>query len=252
MIDWIVQRALPAHVPAALRRVRSPHSIDADLETPAETQARVALEDLERRYIDDKARFQTDLARTRQEAEPVRSGLLYGSGGELADAVDVVLRAAGFTVTDLDAELCTTKLADLLAVLDGDACLIEVKSTSGAAPEKLVSHLQRHLETWPQLRPNQPVTCAALIVNHQHRLDPAQRPPEAYQRKEFVDALNSPVLTTGQLFDWWRAQDWSAVRTSALGRPHSGRTSKPSTAQSTASSPRQRRFWSRSGGANPA
>ncbi|MGW2515166.1 hypothetical protein ACWC0A_38565 [Streptomyces scopuliridis] len=251
VVDWIVQRALPAHVPAALRRVRSPHSVDADLETPEETKARVALEELERRYIDDKARFQAELERARQEAEPVRSGLLYGSGGELADAVAVVLRAAGFTVTDLDAELGATKSADLLAALDQEMCLIEVKSVSGAAPEKLVSYLQRHLETWPQLRPNRPVTCAALIVNHQHRLDPAQRSTEVYQRKEFVDALNFPVLTTGQLFNWWRAQDWSAVRTAVLGHPHAGRTSKP-TAQSTASSPRQRRSWFRSRGANSA
>ncbi|MGW6512499.1 hypothetical protein ACWGCP_34145 [Streptomyces niveus] len=29
VLDWIVQRALPAHIPAALRRVRSPHSINA-------------------------------------------------------------------------------------------------------------------------------------------------------------------------------------------------------------------------------
>lgn len=252
VVDWIVQRALPAHVPAALRRVRAPHSIDVGLETPAETNARVALEELERRYIDDKARFEADLERARREAEPVRSGLLYGSGGELTDAVAVVLRAAGFTVTDLDAELGATKSADLLAVWDQETCLIEVKSASGAAPEKLVSHLQRHLETWPQLRPNQPVTCSALIVNHQHKLDPAQRPTEVYQRKEFVDALTFPVLTTGQLFDWWRAQDWSAVRTAVLGRPHSGQTSKPTAAQSTASAHRQRRFWFRSGGAHSA
>jgi hypothetical protein len=250
VVDWMVQRALPAHVPAALRRVRSPHSIDTDLETPAETQARLALEELERRYVDDKARFQAGLERARQEAEPVRSGLLYGSAGELTDAVAVVLRAAGFTVTDLDSELGSTKSADLLAVLDQDTCLIEVKSASGAAPEKLVSHLQRHLETWPQLRPNQPVTCSALIVNHQHRLDPTQRPTEVYQRKEFVDALTFPVFTTGQLFGWWRAQDWSAVRTAVLGHPHSGQISRPSTAQSTVHSRQRRRFWFRSGGAS--
>ncbi|MFE7790647.1 hypothetical protein [Streptomyces sp. NPDC057460] len=46
-------------------------------------------------------------------------------------------------------ELGATKSADLPAVLDHETCLIEVKSASGAAPEKLVSHLQRHLETWP-------------------------------------------------------------------------------------------------------
>jgi hypothetical protein len=247
VVDWIVQRALPAHVPVALRRVRSPHSIDTALETPAETKARIGLEELERRYIDDKARFQADLERARQEAEPVRSGLLYSSGSELTDAVAVVLRAAGFTVTDLDAELGATKSADLLAVLDQETCLIEVKSVSGAAPERLVSHLQRHLETWPQLCPNRPVTCSALIVNHQHRVDRAQRPTEVYQRKEFVDALTFPVLTSGQLFDWWRAQDWSVLQTAVLGRPTSRQVDKASGAQSTAEHPRRRRFWLRSG-----
>ncbi|MEU7646892.1 hypothetical protein [Streptomyces huasconensis] len=243
VLDWIVQRALPEHVPAALRRVRSRHSIDADLET----QARLALGELERRYLDDKARCQADAERARQEAEPVRSGLLYASGSELVDAVAGVLRAAGFTVTDLDTELGTTVSADLLVVLDGATCLVEVKAASGAAPEKLASQLQRHLKTWPQLRPSQPVTCAALIVNHQHRLDPAERSPEVYQRREFIDALTFPVLATGQLFNWWRTQDWLAVRTAVLGTPHPDALGKTSAAPSTAESPRRRRFWPRSG-----
>ncbi|MEU8718367.1 hypothetical protein [Streptomyces sp. NPDC048663] len=254
VVDWIVQKALPEHVPAALRRVRSPHSIDADLETPAETKARAALDELEHRYIDDKARLQADLEQARQEAEPVRSSLLYGTGRELEVAVAVVLRDAGFTVTELDAEL-GTKSADLLAVLDQETCLIEVKAASGAAPEKLVSYLQRHLEKWPQLRPDKPVTCSVLIVNHQHRLDPAQRPTEVYQRnqhKEFVDALTFPVLATGQLFDWWRTQDWPAVRTAVLGRPHAAQPGKPSTTQSPVNPPSQRRSWFRSRGANSA
>lgn len=244
VLDWIVQRALPAHIPAALRRVRSPHSINADLETPAETQARVALEELERRYTDDKERFQADLERAQGEAEPVRSALLYGSGAELADAVAAVLRAAGFAVTDLDTELGGTQSADLLAVLDGQRCLIEVKSASGAASEKLAASLQRHLETWPQLRPGQPVTCAALIVNHQHRLDPAQRSAEVYQREGFVDALTFPVLTTGRLFSWWRVGDWPAVRTAVLGRPGPGPepADRPSTSQAPVNSGRRRRF----------
>ncbi|WP_225859591.1 hypothetical protein [Streptomyces albicerus] len=255
VVGWIVQQALPAHNPAALRRARSPHSMNADLETPAEKQARVALEELERRYTDDKARLQADLEQARQEADPVRSGLLYGTGSELEGAVAAVLRAAGFTVTELDVELGAPKSADLLAVLEQETCLVEVKSASGAASEKLVTSLQRHLEKWPQLRPHQPVTCSAMIINHQHRLDPAQRPTEVYprnQHKEFVDALTFPVLATGQLFDWWRAQDWSAVRTAVLGRPHPGRTSKPTTAQNTTSTAQKRRFWRRSGGSGSA
>ncbi|MFD7900569.1 hypothetical protein [Streptomyces sp. NPDC059743] len=221
VVDWLVQRALREHVPAALRRVRSRHHVDSALETLAETQARRALEELERRYLEDKARLEGELQRARQEAEPVRAGLLYGSGSELEDAVAVVLRAAGFAVTDLDEELGGTLSADLLAVLNGSTCLVEVKAAAGAAGEKLISQLQRHLEKWPQLRPGQPVTCAALIVNHQHRLNSAERPAEVYQRR-VVDALPFPVIASGDLFRWWRTQDWSAVQAAALGQAHSG------------------------------
>ncbi|MFB7091592.1 hypothetical protein [Streptomyces sp. NPDC056296] len=145
MVDWLVQRALPEHVPAALRRVRSRHPVDPALETPAETQARSSLEELERRYLEDKARLEGELDQARQEAEPVRAALLYGSGSELEDAVAVVLRAAGFAVTDLDEELGDTLSADLLAALNGSTCLVEVKAASGAAAEKLISQLNA---TW--------------------------------------------------------------------------------------------------------
>lgn len=219
VLDWLVQRGLPEHVPAALRRVRSRRYLDPALETPAETQARSSLEELERRYLEDKARLEDELAQARQEAEPVRAALLYGSGSELEDAVAVVLRAAGFTVIDLDEELGDTLSADLLAVLNGSTCLVEVKAASGAAGEKLISQLQRHLEKWPQLRPGQPVTCAALIVNHQHRLDPAERSAEVYQRR-VVDTLSFPVIASGDLFRWWCTQDWPAVQGAVLGQAH--------------------------------
>lgn len=221
VVDWLIQRALPEHVPAALRRVRSRHQVDPALETPAEMQARIALEELERRYLEDKGRLEDDLERARQEAEPMRAGLLYGIGSELEDAVAVVLRAAGFAVTDLDEDLGGTLSADLLAVLNGSSCLVEVKATAGAAGEKLISQLQRHLEKWPQLRPGQPVTCAALIVNHQHRLDPTERSAEVYQRR-VVDALSFPVIASGDLFRWWRTQDWPAVQAAVLGQADSG------------------------------
>ncbi|MGC5344912.1 hypothetical protein [Streptomyces sp. DT171] len=221
VVDWLVQRALPEHVPAALRRVRSRHHLDPALETLTETQARSDLEELERRYLEDKTRLEDGLQRARQEAEPVRAGLLYGTGSVLEDAVAVVLRAAGFVVIDLDEELGGTLSADLLAVRNGSTCLVEVKAAAGAAGEKLISQLQRHLDKWPQLRTGQPVTCAALIVNHQHRLDPAERPAEVYQRR-VVDVLPFPVIASGDLFRWWRTQDWSAVQAAVLGQAHSG------------------------------
>ncbi|CAM5343965.1 hypothetical protein [Streptomyces griseomycini] len=249
VVDWLVQRALPEHVPAALRRVRSCHHVDPALETPAETQARSALEELERRYLEDKARLEDELERARQEAEPVRSGLLYGSGSELEDAVAVVLRAAGFAVTDLDEELGDTLSADLLAVLNGSTCLVEVKAAAGAAGEKLISQLQRHLEKWPQLRPGQPVTCAALIVNHQHRLEPAERSAEVYQRR-VVDALPFPVIASGDLFRWWRTQDWAALQAAVLGQAHVAgeREEPPAEGRETPAVGRRRwRPWSKGG-----
>jgi hypothetical protein len=219
VVDWLVQRALPTHVPAALPRVRSAHGIDPALETAAEAEVRTALASLEQRYADDKARFEGELQAARKIAEPMRNALLYGTGSELEKAVAEVLRAAGFTVTELDTALGGTVSADLLATLKDQVCLVEVKSASGAASENLVGQLKRHLDTWPQLRPGQPLTCAALIVNHQHRLDPAQRSPNVYQRQVFLDALTFPVVTTRDLFDWWRTSDWEAVRASVLSSP---------------------------------
>ncbi|MFF7127269.1 hypothetical protein [Streptomyces sp. NPDC008240] len=249
VVDWLVQRALLEHVPAALRRVRSRHHVDPALETTAETQARGALEELERRYLEDKTRLEDDLERARQEAEPMRSALLYGSSSELEAAVAVVLRAAGFAVTDLDEELGGTLSADLLAVLNGSTCLVEVKAAAGAAGEKLISQLQRHLEKWPQLRPGQPVTCAALIVNHQHRLDPAERPAEVYQRR-VVDALPFPVIASGDLFRWWRTQDWPAVQAAVLGqaRPGGEQDEPPAGGRETLAVRRRRwRAWGKGG-----
>ncbi|MFJ4873281.1 hypothetical protein [Streptomyces sp. NPDC088757] len=249
IVDWLVQRALPEHVPAALRRVRSHHHLDPALETPAETQARSALEELERRYLEDKTRLKADLKQARQQAEPVRNGLLYGTGSELEDAVAVVLRAAGFAVTDLDEELGDTLSADLLAVLNGATCLVEVKAVAGPAGEKLIAQLQRHLDKWPHLRPGQPVTCAALIVNHQHRLDPVERPAEVYQRR-VVDALPFPVIASVDLFRWWCMQDWPAVQAAVLGQAHvAGEREEPPAegCETPAVGRRRWRPWNRGG-----
>jgi hypothetical protein len=241
VVDWLVQRAFPEHVPAALRRVRSRHDVDPALETPAETQARTALEELDRRYEENRARLQGERERARQEAEPVRSGLLYSSGAELEAAVAAVLRAAGFTVTNLDAEL-GTQSADLLAVLDGSTCLVEVKAASGAAGEKMIAQLQGHLETWPALRPDQPVTCAALIVNHQHRLAPAERTGEVFQRRARLNTLPFPVVTTGNLFRWWCTQDWPAVQAAVLGQARPGGEQRRRPADGSGNQPGRRRW----------
>ncbi|WP_435059319.1 hypothetical protein [Streptomyces sp. bgisy060] len=245
ILVWLVQIALPAHVPDALRRVRSPYSVSLDLETPAESSARTALEELERHYAVEKARLEAEQTRAKEAAEPVRNGLLFGTGSELEDAVAVVLRAAGFDITNLDEEL-GTKSADLLAVLGEETCLVEVKSQSGQAKEALVAALQRHLDTWPELRPNRPVTRGALIVNHQQRLDPAQRTREVYARAEFVATLQHPVIPAIGLFDWWRTEDWAAVRAAVLGPQHRGTgPSEEASAKPESPAPLRRRPWYR-------
>lgn len=217
VIDWLVQQALPAYVPGALRRIRSARHVDADLLTAGESAARKALADLEEQYTRDKAALEQQLHSATEEATAVRDGLLYGTGGVLVGAVREVLTAAGFEVHDLDAELGGTKSADLLAVLGNSRCLIEVKSASGSAGEGLVSDLQRHISTWPGLQPPQPpVTHAALIVNHRCRQPPAERPSQVYTRAEFVTAVPFPVLSAVQLFAWWRASDWPAIKNALL------------------------------------
>ena len=213
VIDWLVQQALPAYVPGAQRRVRSRGHVDDDLQTAQETAARLAITELRERYERDNEALEQQLRSATEEATPVRDGLLHGTGGEVADAVRTVLTAAGFKVHDLDVELGGPKSADLLAVRGASRCLIEVKSASGNAGEGLVGDLQRHISTWPGLRPaQQPVTHAALVVSHQYRRPPRERSSQVYTRPEFVSALPFPVISARQLFDWWRAADWPAIR----------------------------------------
>ena len=177
-----------------MRRARSPHFVDAAWQTPAETRARQALADLEATYAVDHTRLEGELNAATAAAEPIRYGMLYGTGGELEDAVGTVLRAAGFTVVNLDDELGGTESADLLATYWSELRLVEVKSTSGNAPEKLVGSLERHLATWPSLRPDDPVGGGVLVVNHQHRRDPGERSAQVYERAAFVDSLTVEVL----------------------------------------------------------
>jgi len=217
ILDWLVQRALPEYAPHALRRVRSSHFIDPDLQTADELAARQGLADLEARYAEEKLHLERALHEAQTRAEPVRYGLLYGTGAQLVQAVAQVLTDAGLRTLDLDQELGGTKSADLLVTAGGTLWrLVEVKAASGAAPEQLVSYLRRHLTTWPQLRP-EPVTGGVLIVNHQHRLPPSERTAEIYSRPEFVGSLTETVVSTVQLFDWWRAGEWTTIRTTVLG-----------------------------------
>jgi len=81
----------------------------------------------------------------------------------------------------------------------------------------MVGHLERHLGTWPQLRPGTPVTAGVLVVNHQHRLHPSERTAHVYSRPEFVASLRVAVVSTLELFHWWRAENWAAIQDAILG-----------------------------------
>lgn len=254
VLDWLISQALPEHVPGALRRVRARQAVVPTLQTPGEDAARRELADLEATFERERDRLSAELRRATEAAEPIRDGLLYGTGSELVDAVSSVLRAAGLTVTELDDALGDTTSADLL-VFDGRRRrLVEVKSAGGSAGEKLVAALERHLQTWPQLRPQEPVDGGVLVVNHQHKLDPDNRSPEVFTRPEFVAALTVTVLSSRRLFDWWRYSDWEAIQAAVMGtaeRPTSTATSEPQPDAGTRppSEPenqrRPRRWWSR-------
>ncbi|HLM93147.1 MAG TPA: hypothetical protein VK273_05000, partial [Gaiellaceae bacterium] len=95
ILDWLVQRALPTHIPGALRRARSPHAFDPALQTLAEAAVRRALEQLDADYARERPQLEAELREATAVADPVRYGLLYGTGAELATAVASVLAAAG-------------------------------------------------------------------------------------------------------------------------------------------------------------
>lgn len=217
VIDWLVQHAIPAYVADAPRRHRLASAVDPGLETRAETEARAGLADLETRYARDKARLEQDLADARAVADPIRNGLLFGTGQALVDAVAQTLSAAGFAVNDLDAELGATVSADLLVAIGPHRRLVEVKSERGNAKEALVGDLRRHLDTWSDLQPDSSVDGGTLIVNHQRKQPPGQRSRQIYGRPEFVRTLTVPVVSTLDLFDWWKIENWEAIRTAVLG-----------------------------------
>jgi len=240
ILTWLVERALPGSVPGALRRARSPLALDPALQTPAEAAAHRALEDLEASYAEQRCRLDDRLEAAKAQAEPIRHGLLYGTSTELENTVAAVLDAAGFTVVNVDELLSDTTSADLLVSFGGKSRLIEVKSASGSASETLLAQLETHLRTWPQLQPAQPVDGGALVVNHQYRLEPDQRTGSVYTRPEFVAALTVPVLSTGELFEWWRASDWAATREAILDNAGNGdQESAVSAAQLSSSSPQR-------------
>lgn len=240
LLSWLIDQALPEYVPDALRRVRSDHFVDPDLQTTTELSVRQELADLEADYAAEKSRLQLELRQAETAAESIRYGLLYGSGSTLVTAVRAALSAAGLSSVDLDDELAGTRSADLLVVDGEHRILTEIKAAGGAAAENLVGALKRHLETWPQLRPSEPVSAGLLIVNHQHKLHPADRTRQVYSRPEFVQALDVRVLSALELFEHWRTENWPGLRAAVLG------TSADPTGPVVAESQTRRPWWRRS------
>lgn len=211
VLDWLAQQAIPELVPAAASRVHRYVADQPDLQTLEEQQLRARIEELTRAFDEQHRELQELLAAERARAHEVREPLLFGAGDALQDAVARVLADAGMTVSALD-PLVGTRSADLVVGHGGRNKLVEVKSSSGNASESLVDAPRRHLRTWPQLQPEVVVDGAVLVVNHQHRLPPAERSRAVYGRLEFVGSLEIPVVSAVQLFDWWRRADFAAIR----------------------------------------
>lgn len=242
ILDWLTAQALPRFVPAALQRLRWPLLRDPELMTAAESAAEEALADLEEQLARRRAALQEDLDRARAAADPIRDGLLYGIGQTLEQAIAAVLTDAGISVTALDAALGDTASADLLAEWDGRRRLVEVKSSKGNASETLMGRLENHLRNWPAPgRDN--VEGGVLVVNHQHGLPPSQRTEAVYSRPEFLRNLPAPVISTRQLFDWWRLGDRVGVRNAIFPTNATATTTAAPTDTGDANEPVRRRRW---------
>ncbi|MFD8947549.1 hypothetical protein ACFV0B_01645 [Streptomyces xanthophaeus] len=216
LVEWLVQHALPAYVPGALTRARSPLLRDLAFATDAEARLVETIAEEQRAHERRQSELKQQLAELRAVADPLRDRLLFGTGRPLEDAVHDVLKAAGATVTCLD-DVYGTKSADLLAEYGGRRVLVEVKSANNRAAQSLPDKLLKHLNTWPSLTGTEPVDGGVLVVNHQIKLPPAQRDAEVYADRAFADALTVPVIGSARLFDWWRREDWDAVLDAVFG-----------------------------------
>lgn len=220
VLDWLGTKGLPTVVPNALRRVRSPLFDDPAVQSQRERTVRDAIEALDIEHAARRSGLEAELAAAHIFAEPIRNGLLYEQGDPLVRAVESVLNQAGLATIDLDQEI-GTKNADLLVTLGQERVLVEVKGFGGAAPESAVAALQRHLQTWPQLRPSTPVSSGVLVVSHEIKQSPSVRSTVAYRRPEFVDSVQEKIVTARDLFEWWSHEDWLSIRAAFFQQPAS-------------------------------
>jgi hypothetical protein len=248
LLDWLAQRAILEFVPTAARRVRARVGDETELQTADEAAAHAALAQLDEDYRVRRDDLEQSLRDARAAADDLRHDLLFGSGMELEAAVSRVLSDVGFDVTHLDELLGRTASADLLVVQSDRRRLVEVKSASGNASERLVDAAKKHLATWPELRPDIEVEGILLIVNHQATAHPLDRSAEVYSRPEFVRSLTVPVMTTLQLYHAWRQNDFDAIRETVFEDTPKSRSASDGRPIPTPPHPqagRARRWWRR-------
>jgi hypothetical protein len=252
LLQWSQEQAFPEFVPGAMRRARRQLGTDVFLMSRAERTARTALAELEADYKARGGTLERQLEGAQTEASTVREGLLYGSGQQLVDAVRAVLESAGVTVVDLDEMLGGTKNADLLCTRGANARLVEVKSASGGASERLYQDLLRHLREWASLPGSTTIDGGALVINHEYRSIPADRSRQPYSRPEFLAAQAEPVVPTLTLFDAWREEDAEDIRRLLFGRvlerpmqPPDSAATQPSTVEQHTPELARRRWFGR-------
>jgi hypothetical protein len=219
LLQWLAEHALPELVPGAMLRARHPLAAEPALMTCRERSARTALTELQADYAARRQALESELKEAEAAASELRDGLLFGSGTILADTVRQVLEWAGVTVADLDEQLGGTANADLLCTYRERSRVVEVKSASGSASERVYQDLVRHLREWEKLPGSTSVEGGALVLNHQHRKAPHERDSKPYGRPEFLAAQAEPVITTMELFDAWREENDDAVRRLLFGDP---------------------------------
>lgn len=212
ILEWLVDQAVPEYVPSAARRVRGSLTGWPELQTAKEAFATHDLTQFEAEVERRGTELREALAVASREADEVRDPLLYGSDAVLVRAVSRVLSDAAIEVVDLDEEFGDSVSADLLVTYAGRRMLVEIKSATGNPGERLVDDATRHLQTWPNLRPVVSVEGVVLVLNYQTKTHPLDRWQSPYQRREFLTSLAIPVVSSRQLFDWWRLGDFKALR----------------------------------------
>lgn len=249
--DWLLDQALPELNPASLRRHRMLKTAPPELQTTAEREADAALNVFDAEVAERRAELVQAQTVARDAAHGMRDGLLYGRGHDLEAAVARAISEAGIQVQQLDIELGEPASADLLCTLGDRSVLVEVKSVGGNASESLYAALVKHVDAW-QAHPNRPaIDGGVLVVNHEHKKDPADRSPSPYLRRSFLESQLYPVVTAVQLFDAWRTGDWTNIRALVFDGERAAVPSRklspaPTAAErATDGGDRKRMWWSR-------